>query len=1796
MSETARLVISVDSRQVQQADRAMGALIRTSSAVTSAVAAVTAGFGVREIYQAAEAYQTITNRMKLVTSSAVELAAAQSAVFGIAQKSGQSLSATAELYQRIAQNQDALKLSGEGVAGIVDTISKAMVISGASASSAQAALIQLGQAFASGTLRGEELNSVMEQAPALSQAIAKGMGKTVGELRAMGAEGKLTADAVVQALQSQAGAVDDLFGKMQDTMGTGLTRIGNSFTKLVGKMNEVSGVSASIAGSFTTVSAAVDSLTEDADSLAATVATVGAVMSGVAAGGAVLLADKLMVSVVASRAARAANIAQAESALQNAIANQRAAQTAVVRATAEAQAARGTAVQTQMSIQLAQARMREAAATATVTSAQAALTTASRGMLAVLGGPVGLALLAAGAAASYFLFRDATEEVQRSTLDLSAPLDQLTDKWLALGDAQRAAVGNDLRLKIDESKQSIISLSDEVEAAFYDLGNTKGLPVEAWLAPMREFRKAALDGGESIHDFAQALTDGHPAGSDFRVMVEALAAKIESERDSALKAAEGLKILENQTRANTSANQDLAGSTDSVGQKFLASLQRRADFAGQLTELQKVNISIEKGYAGVLSETDIALARSNASLIDRANATNGVTKATNEQANAYQALYDRLYPAEAAQRQYNKELGLLSDRLSGDKLADAVHRLNFAIEGADATGPGDVIEDYRKELQRLEDQLDPVGKATSQYQKDVERLNDAMERGERSPERTTELLAELERQYKDNTKATSEWAQWTEGALDRVDGAFADAWRNIGDGFSSFRDSLTDAFKQMLAELAHMAITKPIIMQIGASMGIGSGTQGNNGIWGSLLGGGSAGGINYGQLASYGQSAYSALTGWGQAAYTGWQNGGVTGAYNGVTGYYGDLMSGAYNTVSGALGYGNGANIAGYTGQAYANWAAGGSQAIGASQAGYTGAQYSAWVGQQNAAATAGTYAPWASAAAGAYMGYQNSGAKGAVAGGLGGWGGAKAGATMGSYFGPIGTAVGAVIGGILGSTLGSKVFGGDWQTKSAGLALGVEGGDFLGQSYEYQKKDGGLFGSTKRRYKYSALDGETAAQFQSAFDATEDTVASVFEQLSLTVEEGSLAGLQLAREKISTSGKTEEEISQAISEWFGTAAEAMNTELNKVFATGLDYDLAGMQAFVGNLLGVNETLRYLDVDMYDASVAGGKLAEALSAAAGGLEALATNSQTYYSAFFSEAEKIEDTIDSIKRTFESADVELAASREAYRAMVEDIDLTTEAGREMFATLMELSGQAAQYYSILEQQAAQAYATLQANVAVYYEQFTTAGEKADDMLASVTASFEALELALPSSRDGFRAVVDGLDTSTEAGQRMFQTLMSVAGAADAYYDILESRAAEAQAAAEAAAQAQAAAAEAAARAQAELLANTANAAMAASSGAISALSKAIDAEKSAVTSAYQSQADAIEAAMDRASEAVSDMRGVADTLRSAVNGLRLESDQYNAQSRRNAQTLIGQTLSSGGRVQMTAQLERALDTVSESSEDLFGSFEDYARDYWQTYFAIESLADKAEDQLTAEERTVKALEGQLDQAQRYHEAELERLDGMVDGAQAQLDALLGINTGVLSVEAALAVVASSIGALKQLQNANSSITSVTGLGGVKRQVNSEGYVLNEIGDVMTLFGEAMRVVGNKVIGGMGASLNIGADGQLSWAEGDYEKWAKQEGIPGFASGGSHRGGLRLVGENGPELEVTGPSRIYNASQTAAMLGGGGDAAAEVRGLRADFGGMMSALRSVAKHTMQTAKRVEFLERWDFDGLPKERATA
>jgi len=92
------------------------------------------------------------------------------------------------------------------------------------------------------------------------------------------------------------------------------------------------------------------------------------------------------------------------------------------------------------------------------------------------------------------------------------------------------------------------------------------------------------------------------------------------------------------------------------------------------------------------------------------------------------------------------------------------------------------------------------------------------------------------------------------------------------------------------------------------------------------------------------------------------------------------------------------------------------------------------------------------------------------------------------------------------------------------------------------------------------------------------------------------------------------------------------------------------------------------------------------------------------------------------------------------------------------------------------------------------------------------------------------------------------------------------------------------------------------------------------------------------------------------------------------------------------------------------------------------------------------------------------------------------------------------------------------------------------------------------------------------------------------VPGYASGGYFSGGLRIVGENGPEIEATGPARIWTATETASMLRGNGSDAALLQELRQLRGELMAANANLAQNTRATATT---LRRWDADGLPESR---
>ncbi|MDG6772296.1 tape measure protein [Glaesserella parasuis] len=195
------------------------------------------------IIKYADSYTELGNRIRLVTKSNDEFVKANAAVFDISLRTNQAISSTSQIYQRFAQNADTLKISQQKISELTETVSKAVAISGASNAASEASLTQFGQALASGILRGQEFNSVVEQTPALAKALADGLGVTIAELRKMANDGKLTTDVLVKGLENAKKSVDHQFSSRIITIGQAFTNLETNITKFVGEMDQAIGAS-----------------------------------------------------------------------------------------------------------------------------------------------------------------------------------------------------------------------------------------------------------------------------------------------------------------------------------------------------------------------------------------------------------------------------------------------------------------------------------------------------------------------------------------------------------------------------------------------------------------------------------------------------------------------------------------------------------------------------------------------------------------------------------------------------------------------------------------------------------------------------------------------------------------------------------------------------------------------------------------------------------------------------------------------------------------------------------------------------------------------------------------------------------------------------------------------------------------------------------------------------------------------------------------------------------------------------------------------------------------------------------------------------------------------------------------------------------------------------------------------------------------------------------------------------------------------------------------------------------------
>lgn len=202
-----------------------------------AVAGAATAFLTKQVLDQVNAYQGLTNKLRLVTKGSDDLLKTQEALFMVAQDSRGALEATTDLYFRFAKTTDKLGLSQQELLDITESTNQAVALSGTTSEGASAALFQMGQGLAANALRGQELNSVMEQTPRLAQAIADGMGIELGALRKVAEQGKLTSEVVVKALKSQSSVLAAEFGQTEKTIDQALTQIKNTFLKTFGEID-----------------------------------------------------------------------------------------------------------------------------------------------------------------------------------------------------------------------------------------------------------------------------------------------------------------------------------------------------------------------------------------------------------------------------------------------------------------------------------------------------------------------------------------------------------------------------------------------------------------------------------------------------------------------------------------------------------------------------------------------------------------------------------------------------------------------------------------------------------------------------------------------------------------------------------------------------------------------------------------------------------------------------------------------------------------------------------------------------------------------------------------------------------------------------------------------------------------------------------------------------------------------------------------------------------------------------------------------------------------------------------------------------------------------------------------------------------------------------------------------------------------------------------------------------------------------------------------------------------------------
>ncbi len=712
--------------------------------------------------------------------------------------------------------------------------------------------------------------------------------------------------------------------------------------------------------------------------------------------------------------------------------------------------------------------------------------------------------------------------------------------------------------------------------------------------------------------------------------------------------------------------------------------------------------------------------------------------------------------------------------------------------------------------------------------------------------------------------------KFAEDAAERINGAFASAWMNISDDAGSAFDGIQNAFKQMLAELAHQALTKPIIMNIQGMM------QGSGG---SLLAG--VGGA--GMYAAAGLAIAGAINSWNKKQEEAILK--LTAEYVQQRQSTGTLLGDANKkseSINNSLEY---------------------MASISENTLGVNVAMLSALNDIKNGIGRASAI-------------FGRTGVSSPNVGGLGTstFNQDVAGLLLVGVVSPITDLIGGQLGAFVDGVIGgvSKAI---YSKKKKVIDTGIQ---FVGQSladiltdgtieaFSYavvqtKKKTLGVTTSNKTKTVLGDLESDLTDQFALVFEAGGDALREASKTFGLNFDDY-IDRLVIDPQKLSLKGLEGDELTAEIEAFFSSTLDEWAKAIVGTQSL-IEVELTATQKQIEKILGKEIFERqYKTVNE-------------------GSEILAQFQKVGEGAF--------ETV-----------MRLASELNTFNYYADALNLN-----------FDLAGFSAVSATQKIAEFAGGFDKLSSSLNTYYTNFFSQSEMAANQFESLSTILADIGVStVPTTKESFRALVEGLDLSTEAGQKQFASLVQYSGAVNDYINALEK--------------------------QNKSIVDS----------AYGLLQRSVDAEKKII----DSQIDLINSSLDVSKQVYS-------ALESSLSGMIISSNRVQEASRRQAQSQLSTMLSSAraGSLPNINDLNNALSVISQPSGNLYSTFEDYATDFYKTASTIKELQDLAGEQVSTDELALDQLRSQSD-----------LLTEMVDWAKLQVDGINGVDNSITSVAIAL----------------------------------------------------------------------------------------------------------------------------------------------------------------------------------------------